>query len=503
MKIRDKWPRTSRTNDTGDLCGIEFKGEEDTRYLTSGPFGTRDPFGQLGQATVDLTGDIQYTFGPEFDAAMGTDENPLVLRFDMCGGVPSNLHVQYDIGYMELFLDTGQPNQNRAPMDHVLVGEEEDPINNPGCISCFNTCEPDQDPSVHVPWPFVWQSYEDRPETPVSASPPLQTNVRTAIAVGCNALLDNNPCHCETSANQKPRNEYLSFYDGLMWRVINPLHPGPGGETLEWWTDGVPADANYFRLGGKNNTVTLTIKRDTVDIALRTKISGDWVQCTVTGIKRQYLGEFNKLHGGAAIGCELDNNGNCDGNRKCMSLSYDRCDGGGKTQDGHKWLVFDGVAVAGGRGAVQEGACCLADGSCDVMLPDPCADAGGLFGGPGTICDESSCRGACCLPTSDCVETEHNACPGEFQGLQTDCAAADCPCPTPFADGDVDGDVDQEDFAVMQECFTGPGPTTVVGQCECFDRDNGGTGDDDVDTDDYAAFEVCATGPGVPVIPCE
>ena len=140
---------------------------------------------------------------------------------------------------------------------------------------------------------------------------------------------------------------------------------------------------------------------------------------------------------------------------------------------------------------------------CDVMLPDPCADAGGLFGGPGTICDESSCRGACCLPTSDCVETEHNACPGEFQGLQTDCAAADCPCPTPFADGDVDGDVDQEDFAVMQECFTGPGPTTVVGQCECFDRDNGGTGDDDVDTDDYAAFEVCATGPGVPVIPCE
>ena len=503
-KIRDKWPRTSSTNDGPNLCGVEFKGEEDTKLLSSLPFGTRDPFGQLGQATVDLTSDIQYTFGAENTTVLGTDENPLVLRFDMSGGVPTNLHVEHDIGYMELFLDTGQPNQNRATMDHMLVGVEEVPGS--GCISCFNACEPGQDPSVHVPWPFVCQSYEVRTEAPFC--PPLETNVRTAMAVGCNALLDNNPCHCETSADQKPRNPYLSFYDGLKWRILRgPGSPGPVGETPVWETN--HPQGKYFVLGGKINVVTMTIKTSTVDIQLyakRTLLDGGGeaeVTSTVTGLSRLYLGAFNKLHGGAAIGCEMDSAGNCAGNRKCMSLSYDRCDGLGKTDDGHQWLVFDGVAVHGGTPIPQPGACCFSGGGCSEMLGSECATAGGSFAGPGTACGGSICEGACCQPTGACIDTAFDECPGSFQGLGTNCATTVCPCATPFADADADGDVDQDDFDEFQACMTGPGPATVVGLCRCFDQHTG-PNDPDVDEDDYAAFEACASGPDVPADPaCE
>jgi hypothetical protein len=78
------------------------------------------------------------------------------------------------------------------------------------------------------------------------------------------------------------------------------------------------------------------------------------------------------------------------------------------------------------------------------------------------------------------------------------------PCPDPFADTDDDGDVDQDDFAVLQACFTGDlGPFELPEECLCFDRPGPPNGDDDVDQGDLAAFEVCAltSGPGVPADP--
>jgi hypothetical protein len=298
----------------------------------------------------------------------------------------------------------------------------------------------------------------------------------------------------------------LSFYDGLKWRIVHPDHPGPEGEAAVWDTT---YPDKYFLLGAKINRVTMTVKTNTVDISLYAKQTpvepGVWaeVTSTVTGLKRQYFGEFNKLHGGAAIGCEMDSNGNCVGNRKCMSLGYDRCDGLGKIYDGHKWLVFDGIAVAGGAGAVQEGACCLPGDSCDVMLPEDCDAAGGLFAGPATICEPSTCLGACCLPSGGCVDDQYvDTCSGEFSGPSTNCATTACPCPTPFGDSDGDGDVDQEDFSVLQACFTGQGGGPLDDRvCRCFDHDNGGDGDDDIDVDDVAAFERCASGPGIPADP--
>jgi len=62
---------------------------------------------------------------------------------------------------------------------------------------------------------------------------------------------------------------------------------------------------------------------------------------------------------------------------------------------------------------------------------------------------------------------------------------------------DGDGDVDQDDFAVFQACYTGDGTFDLSSMCACFDRDN----DDDVDSSDYGQFENCASGPAIAADP--
>ncbi len=60
-------------------------------------------------------------------------------------------------------------------------------------------------------------------------------------------------------------------------------------------------------------------------------------------------------------------------------------------------------------------------------------------------------------------------------------------------DFDHDGDVDQQDFGHLQECFTGPGVSVTEPTCLDAALDN----DDDVDIDDYAVLQNCTTGDGV------
>ncbi|HOQ84677.1 MAG TPA: hypothetical protein PLQ89_03070 [Phycisphaerae bacterium] len=65
--------------------------------------------------------------------------------------------------------------------------------------------------------------------------------------------------------------------------------------------------------------------------------------------------------------------------------------------------------------------------------------------------------------------------------------------PGPFADADEDGDVDMNDFAAFQRCWTqadDPESTFDASKCGRFDQD----GDSDVDEDDLSAFAACATG---------
>jgi hypothetical protein len=76
-------------------------------------------------------------------------------------------------------------------------------------------------------------------------------------------------------------------------------------------------------------------------------------------------------------------------------------------------------------------------------------------------------------------------------------------CNIPAADVDGDGDVDQEDFAALQRCFTGPDWSEPLDQvCHCLDLgDDDGDGlpdrDGNIDSFDIEAFEKCASGPGI------
>lgn len=72
------------------------------------------------------------------------------------------------------------------------------------------------------------------------------------------------------------------------------------------------------------------------------------------------------------------------------------------------------------------------------------------------------------------------------------------PCNAPFADSDNDGDVDQDDFGLLQQCFTGPAggiPNTgALEYCRCFDRNF----DQKIEQNDVTAFNNCSSGPNVP-----
>lgn len=69
-------------------------------------------------------------------------------------------------------------------------------------------------------------------------------------------------------------------------------------------------------------------------------------------------------------------------------------------------------------------------------------------------------------------------------------------CNTPWADADGDGDVDMNDFAVFQRCFTGAATGLLPG-CNCFDRNANSA----VGTDDFNKFKLCGSGAGVPANP--
>lgn len=80
--------------------------------------------------------------------------------------------------------------------------------------------------------------------------------------------------------------------------------------------------------------------------------------------------------------------------------------------------------------APEPGACCFADGSCALLLPDACLGAGGVvFGG---LCDPNPCpppppQGACCFG-SDCVITTQSLCIAQG-GVWYDGPCDPTPCP--------------------------------------------------------------------------
>ncbi len=442
--LRNVWVWSSWNYNTNRRDGVNMTIEDNQSLLFTAPYGGRhanggDEGSRLGQNTVDLTPYIGNVHAGS-NVISGTDLTPLVLRFFFSGGIGEANATRYGNGYLELALDDAQ-----APTDYVMVGVPEDPEAEEPCYSCFRMCSGPHF-SVHVPWPTICQSYTARTASP--RCPPMQTNVRSALAIGALAMLDNDPCHCDITDDQVPHNDHVSYYDGLAWRSLRQNQfPGYGD----------------FVLGDKHNEVVLTIKSTTVDIwhRTRTSISPDvWTISEAWGVPRLYEGAFNKLRAGTGVGCSLANGSyTCLSPRRPIRMGEFRCDGLGWQTNKSKFISFDRVRVRDGVGGIvtQTGACCLPNGTCAIGSAAECAGLGGLYQGDGLTCQEATC------------------------------------CPIPFADADADGDVDQLDFGLFQACFTGQF-VELEGGCECFDR----TGDGHIDADDFLKFNACFSGPSIP-----
>jgi hypothetical protein len=82
------------------------------------------------------------------------------------------------------------------------------------------------------------------------------------------------------------------------------------------------------------------------------------------------------------------------------------------------------------------GACCFADGSCEVLLAADCDAAGGAFQGGGTDCQTVECpqpaTGACCIDGECFVRTadECAAAGGDYIGDDVPCDPNPCSSPT-------------------------------------------------------------------------
>jgi hypothetical protein len=131
----------------------------------------------------------------------------------------------------------------------------------------------------------------------------------------------------------------------------------------------------------------------------------------------------------------------------------------------------------------QNGACCFID-FCFVTSELSCS-FGGLFQGAGTTCnDPNICdlEGACCMPNGSCSVLVRSLCEGQggsFQGFETTCDAGTC---TPGACCDNDGNCTDETQGACENInfgsFAGPGilcsslgPEPCLGAC-CKSFDN-------------------------------
>ncbi|MBI4581409.1 MAG: hypothetical protein HY718_17030 [Planctomycetes bacterium] len=406
---------------------------------------------------------------PGSDGLVGTDDNPLTLRYwatpggrnveDPKGYVESPPNLPF---YVELRLDNDQ-----APTNWITAGQLTNPTVHDECVNQQVTF-----------FPVVCQQ-----RIPPAGCPPLSTQVHASLAFGWLAQLDANPCNVDTG--RKPTQYHAAVFDGLKWHpLLASQFPGQV-DKFNW--DSLQA---YFEMKVKSTTMEIKL----IAYAHRPTSSDPLVLVTSTAtVPREYLGSFNKISTGAAPGCQLDpNTGGCLTAGEYTPWRYMT----GNSGRGWSTVYVDRIALVDGLGNV--GACCLPDGGCTTTNPAACASAGGTFLG-GECGDGSVCQGACCQPAGVCTQTFADACPGNFRGMGTSCATPSiCPCPTPFADHDMDGDVDMNDFAGLQRCLTTGGGSILPG-CECFDQNDSGA----IDNTDIEKFVLCGTGENVPWTPTE
>jgi len=345
-----------------------------------------------------------------------------------------------------------------------------------------------------------------------------------AIAFGFLAVACKDPCTCAEQgvASHQPTMNHPMLFDGNVWRELRSGRGTALTECPPSWVASPPEIAGYeasmqdsgggacgnFSLGGGTHRVYLKLTTDRILIWMMTRNSDATQNQYCGAFERVYKGPFNRVAFGVGPGCELQDK-MIDGDsytckpggtpKQCLTYTSDRADGTTLNYtDGYWRAQVDSMSLLDGQLVHHtfEGACCKNDGSCEVMLDSDCAAAGGSFSGPGTVCDADACTGACCQPQGVCTHTTIAACPGSFLGLHTTCTGDRQCCPTPYADWDLDQDVDMTDFGGLQECLTLGGGTIQPG-CVCFDHNR----DNAIDETDIVSFIECATGPAAPAAP--
>jgi hypothetical protein len=96
--------------------------------------------------------------------------------------------------------------------------------------------------------------------------------------------------------------------------------------------------------------------------------------------------------------------------------------------------------------------------------------------------------------------------PGEEEACLGESLVCVPDCNHPFADADPapegDGDVDMNDYALFQRCYTGSNfAGSLPPECDCFDRVQTGVSANSIDAADFQKFVLCAGRDQVPWVP--
>jgi hypothetical protein len=129
-----------------------------------------------------------------------------------------------------------------------------------------------------------------------------------------------------------------------------------------------------------------------------------------------------------SLNCQAGVGACCLANGTCNLTTPQDCQGLGGTYKG------DGTNCQTDTCPAPTGACCFTNNFCLTLKEIDCAGAGGSWLGGGTQCNNNQCpSGACCLPDGSCVTATQSQCAaqnGIFRGVGSACATANCPQPT-------------------------------------------------------------------------
>lgn len=175
----------------------------------------------------------------------------------------------------------------------------------------------------------------------------------------------------------------------------------------------------------------------------------------------------------SVLGCEPGAGACCLPDGTCELMTVQDCQAKGGVYRG------DGVDCASANCTQPSGACCFSNGFCVPLTQSNCAGAGGTWVGAGTSCGaNNSCpTGACCLPIGSCVDglTQQQclAQGGTFRGVGTSCATQSCPQPNGACCIDNGFCVN----VTQAECAGIPGGRWAGPLTTCADGNSNGTAD--------------------------